>query len=62
MRHIVFLGALIVSFELLGPPIANAIPANGNALVKGNSSVIQIMAGCGWHQKPNRRTGKCESI
>jgi hypothetical protein len=61
MRYAIF-GALILSLELLGVSVAGAMPANGNAVVKANSSrdVIQVGGGCGAKFWPNRKTGKCE--
>jgi hypothetical protein len=49
MRYAIF-GALILGLELLGASIASAaMPANGNAVVKADSSrdVIQVWGGCG---------------
>jgi hypothetical protein len=62
MRYAI-LGALILSLQLLGPSIAAAaMPANGNALVKTNTSrdVIQVGGGCGKRYWRNPKTGKCE--
>jgi hypothetical protein len=50
MRYAIFGAALILSLELFGASIATAMPANGNAVVKDNSTdVIQVMQGCGKH-------------
>jgi hypothetical protein len=62
MRYAIF-GALILSLELLGVSIASAaMPANGNAVLKANSSrdVIPVMEGCGAKYKRNHRTHQCE--
>jgi hypothetical protein len=64
MRYAIF-GALILSLELFGVSFATAaMPANDRGSVNAGApkDLIQVMAGCGWHQKPNRKTGKCESI
>jgi hypothetical protein len=63
MRYAIF-AALILSLELFGVSVAAAaMPANGSALVKANSStgVIQVGGGCGKRSWPNPKTGKCET-
>jgi hypothetical protein len=64
MRCIVFLGALLVSAELLGASIAAAaMPANGTLFTKTNSSGnVTDLRGCGQWMKYNPRTEKCESF
>jgi hypothetical protein len=62
MRYAIF-GAVILSLELFGVSFAAAaMPANGSAIVKANSSrdVIQVFGGCGAKYKPNKKTGQCE--
>jgi hypothetical protein len=61
MRYAIFLGALIVSLDLLGASIANAVPVSGNAIVNANSrDLIPVMQGCGAKYKRNKQTGQCE--
>jgi hypothetical protein len=62
MRYAIF-GALILSLELVGASIATAaMPVNGNAVVKADSSkdLIPVMQGCGAKYKRNKQTGQCE--
>ena len=64
MRYAIF-SALIISLQMLGVSISTAaMPLNGNAVVKTNSSrdVIQVYGGCGQWMKYNPRTKKCESF
>jgi hypothetical protein len=59
MRYIVFSSALIVSLELFGASIANAIPTNGSAIVRANSTdVIKVLDGCGKHYHRDK-SGAC---
>jgi hypothetical protein len=62
MRYAIF-GVLVLGLEFLGLSSASAaMPANGNAVVKADSSrdVIPVMQGCGAKYKRNKQTGQCE--
>jgi hypothetical protein len=62
MRYAIF-GALVLSLPLVGMSVASAaMPTNGNAIVRANSSkeVIQVGGGCGAKRWPNKKTGQCE--
>jgi hypothetical protein len=62
MRYFLLFGSLMVSLDLFGASIATAMPANGSAIVKADSSknVIEVFGGCGSKYKPNKKTGQCE--
>jgi hypothetical protein len=62
MRYAIF-GALVLSLPIVGMSVASAaMPTNGNAIVRANSSkeLIQVGGGCGAKRWPNKKTGQCE--
>jgi hypothetical protein len=63
MRNATIFGALILGLASFGASFAAAaMPANGTAVVKAESSrdVIQVWGGCGGKRSFNKKTGKCE--